>query len=80
MRTVTKALTVGYKDDLQWWAGVELGRRLLLIVMVIALPGKTVINMQRCMYGTISIMHMQTETCVHDSKSDVLVCSYRPYI
>lgn len=44
MRTVTKALTVGYKDDLQWWTGVELGRRLLLIVMVIALPGKTVIK------------------------------------
>ena len=42
MRTVAKALTVGYKDNLQWWAGVELGRRLLLIVMVIALPGRTV--------------------------------------
>ena len=42
MRTVSKALTVGYKKNLEWWAGVELAKRFLLIVMVLSMPGRTV--------------------------------------
>lgn len=42
MRTVSKALKVGYKNKLEWWAGIELAKRLLLITFVVSMPGRTV--------------------------------------
>lgn len=42
MRTVSKALTVGYEKRLEWWAGIELAKRFLLIILVVSMPGRTV--------------------------------------
>ena len=42
MRTVSKALTAGYKKSLEWWAGIELAKRFFLVTLVVSLPGRTV--------------------------------------
>ena len=31
-------LVVSYKDNCQWWSAVELGRRFLFILFIVALP------------------------------------------
>ena len=36
------ALTDGYKEEVRWWGAWDLLRRLLLITIIVALPGRTV--------------------------------------
>ena len=38
---------MSYNEEVEWWSGVELGRRLLFLVLLIAFPKNTVrLNME----------------------------------
>ena len=39
---LTPSLTHGYKDELRWFGAVELSRRVIAVLLVVALPGKEV--------------------------------------
>ena len=38
MEFLRPPLVLGYRDQYQWWAGLELGRRFLLLLFTISLP------------------------------------------
>ncbi|XP_064382704.1 uncharacterized protein LOC135331461 [Halichondria panicea] len=38
LRNISAPLKESYKDDLKWWFSVELGRRLLLLLLIVPLP------------------------------------------
>ena len=37
-------LTAGFKDEVKWWSGMELGRRLLFLLFIVSFPKNTVSN------------------------------------
>lgn len=39
---ITPTLTSGYKDELNWFGAVELCRRMVTVVLIVALPGNEV--------------------------------------
>ena len=42
LRHTAEVVQKGFKEQYRWWATVELGRRILLLSIIVAFPGKYV--------------------------------------
>ena len=38
MKLFHESLTVGYREGCRWWSAVDLGRRLVFILFIVAMP------------------------------------------
>ena len=44
LRHTTEVVQKGFKERYKWWAAVELGRRMLLLLFIVPFPGNDVSN------------------------------------
>ena len=42
LRTISKPLKESYKEEVTWWFAVELGRRLVFLILIVPLPSTNV--------------------------------------
>ena len=55
LRKAAKVVREGFKDKYKWWAAVELGRRFVLILSIVAFTGSEV-----SIYGTVEPLNNVT--------------------
>ena len=44
LRSTAEVVRKGFKERYKWWATVELGRRMLLLLFIVPFPGNDVSN------------------------------------
>ena len=76
------ALTEGYKEEVRWWGAWDLLRRVLLIILIVTLPGRTVswlvaarmlMAVQEIWWIVKSLCHV-SHLLLHVRTNEVLAC------